>query len=319
MIHTSVLWLGTMFKARLISFFGFVVVTVLFSTVSAYNLPPLNLGYTSFLDGGVGPAMPGFVFQEYLQYYESNRFLDQNGKKIPGIKDPDFSAYVSLSQFLYTTKIEVLKGKLGFNCIVPCVFSTHLNKNLLQIKSSGGGFGDLLCCAYIQWDTVMRGDVPVFSSRIEMNVSLPTGKCREPQDAINPGAGFYYITPYWAGTLFFTPKLSASWRLHYLWCGRDKKTHIQAGQSVFSNYSLEYQVKENFYAGINGYFLEQFQNSKLNNKTIPNSRESLFSIGPGVLYLPSKNLNIFANFYFETYARNRPKGFRANLRAVKIF
>lgn len=287
--------------------------------LSAYHLPPLNLGFTSFLDGGVGPAVPGFVFQEYLQSYESNRFLDQNGKKIPGIKNPEFTSVASISQFLYTTKIDVLSGKLGFNFIVPYVFTSELNKNKLLIKDSGSGFGDLFFATFLQWDTVMKGDIPIFSSRLEINVSVPTGKCREPRYAINPGVGFYYINPYWAATLFFTPKLSASWRFHYLWCGRDHKTHIKAGQSIYSNYSLEYQLRKDFYVGINGYFLKQLENSKFYHETIPNSCESLFAIGPGVLYLPAKDLNLFANFYFETYAKNRPQGFKVNLRVVKIF
>lgn len=289
-------------------------------TLAAYTLPiGLNLGFTSFLDGGVGPATPGFTFQQYVQYYESHKFLGPEGEPLPGLGDPDFDAYISITQFLYTTNIDILKGKLGFNCIVPYVFDARIKDNPLDIKSSGGGFGDLFFATYIQWDTIMNGDDPVMSNRLECNVSFPTGKVRKPEFSINPGANCYYITPYWAATLFFTPKLSASWRLHYLWCGKDHTTHVQAGQSVFTNYSLEYQFQKNFYVGLNGYYLQQFQNSKFNNKPIPKSRERVFAIGPGVLVIPNQSLNLFLNLYFESYVKNRPEGYRLNMRAMKFF
>lgn len=61
--------------------------------VVAYDLPPLNLGLTSFLDGGP-PAGPGVYVAQYLQHYSSDMLED-------GPPDHDVDALISATQLIY--------------------------------------------------------------------------------------------------------------------------------------------------------------------------------------------------------------------------
>ncbi len=174
----------------------------------AYDLPSVNLGFTSFLDGGP-PAGPGFYFTQYLQYYTSDELKNSHGNKaLPSFADEDLDAWISLTQFIYQSNQKILAGP------------------------------------FLQWDPIMGKKGPIFMQRIELQMIFPTGKYDKDKE-LNPGSNFFSFNSYWSGTLFLTPRLTASTRIHYLWNVKDNDPgrhyralgalDTQAGQAFHMN------------------------------------------------------------------------------------
>ena len=294
----------------------------------SYMLPPVNLGFTSFLDGGP-PAGPGFYFTEYVQYYKSTKFTDAEGDDLfPSFADEDLDLWISLSQFIYQSDQAILLGgKWGLDVIIPVVSIDFAHDLGGPPEDNGTGLGDILVGPFLQWDPIMGKNGPVFMHRIELQTIFPTGKYNDDRE-LNPGSNFYSFNPYWAGTLFLAPRVTTSWRLHYLWNSENGDPNrafgnaddTQAGQAIHLNYAAEYEVIEKtLRLGINGYYLKQITEDEVEGDNLDDSEEQVFAIGPGAVYHMSQNTHFFLNFYVESFAENRPEGYRLNMRWVQHF
>lgn len=309
----------------------------------AYDEPPgLNLGFTSFLDGGP-PAGPGFYYTQYLQYWHGGSFKDGKGRdlEIPvfgnGYGNPptdfeddlELDAWISLSQFIYQSDQEILLGgKWGLDVIIPLVRLNLQTGASDFLQENKFGLGDILVGPYLQWDPIMGANGPIFMHRIELQTVFPTGDYDNDQE-LNPGGNVFYFNPYWAGTLFMTPRWTASIRAHYLWVEKNdspsKRLYpgvddVQAGQAFHMNFASAYEVMpQKLRLGVNGYYLQQFEDTEVDGKDVPDSRERVLGIGPGLLWHLSRDSHLFLNVYFETEAENRPEGERVTLRYVHHF
>jgi hypothetical protein len=275
----------------------------------AYLEPSVNLGSTSFVDGGP-PAGPGFYFSEYVQYYTADKLADRP------VPNPDIDVWVSLNQFIYQSNTPVLfKGKWGLNVIVPLVsFESSPSPPLTNTD----GLGDIVVGPFLQWDPIMGKNGPIFMHRVELATIWPTGSY-EMTRALNAGSNFFSFNPYWAGTFFITPRWTLSGRVHYLWNAENGDTDTQAGQAVHANVAASYEaIAKKLRVGVNSYFFKQVSDSKTGGVEIPDD-EAVFAIGPGALWSFSQNSHLFFNVYFETGAQYRPEGERFVLRFVHHF
>lgn len=297
----------------------------------AYDLPAVNLGFTSFLDGAP-PAGPGWYVQQYVQLYRNGVLKDSGGNdlRLPtrrGFETAEVDAVIGLTQLVYQSDQPLLfGGKWGMNLMLPYGSLEIDPEDNLALSANGGNLGDLLLGPYLQWDPVMGPNGPRFVQRVEVQLIFPTGSY-DSDHALNLGSNIFSFNPYWAATAFLTPQWTASWRLHYLWNGENDDPYkplgandIQAGQAFHVNFASAYEVQPNrLRIGPNGYYLQQITESKVNGARIANSEEQVLGIGPGLVYHLSPHDHLFMNLYWEAAAENRPEGSRFNLRYVHHF
>ncbi|MBF7685420.1 transporter [Acinetobacter sp. B10A] len=296
------------------------------SPVHAYDLPTVNLGLTSFLDGGL-PAGPGWYGQIYFQDYDANKLSDQQGKTLP-LPKTDLHYQVEVAQISYLSQLRVGDhASFGMNALVPFISKMKVNDGLNQaaLKSSQG-FSDILIGPFIQFDPIMGANGPKFVHRIEFQVNLPTGHYDQNKD-INPSNHAVSFNPYWAATYWLTPQWTASTRIHYLYNFKNTKPtyafgdagDIQAGQAIHANFATDYAITNQLRVGINGYWLHQITDTKLNGNDLKGRREKVWALGPGFMYSFSQQNHVLANAYFEHGAENRPEGNRLQMRYVHHF
>ena len=319
-------------------FFGIILFVFIFflfmsQTYAQVSLSGGNLGYTSFMDGF---GFPGTISEIYFYYYHADDFTDAHENKRPGKNK--MHNLLALPAFKYIAKNPKIFGAWpGMDIQVPLLLDLKVeNENFVQGETD---FGDLFIGVFLQWPEMKLFNKIPFWQRAELLVKFPTGHY-DSDNYVNAGGNVFALNPYYAFTAFVTRKIEVSMRLFYLWNSKNNDPaeipspewdprsgtppkfadSTQQGQAIWANYAASYGITDNFRLGINGYYLEQITNHKIDGHDIPNSRERVLAIGPGMMYITKNKKDLFwFNVYDEVLTKNRSEGVAANLRWLHVF
>jgi hypothetical protein len=285
-------------------------VAILMFSISAsgqVSLPPVNLGNTSFQDG---IAFPGWLLEELPIFHHATKWKDSNGADIAGTNSAN--SLTSLTHIAFISQHRIFGGFYAAELFLP-IANVHLN-TIFGPTYRTEGVGDLTVGPImLQWNDAKLFGRPFFQ-RADLDIVVPTGQYsgRRP---VNIGNNLVSVNPNYAFTVVATNKLEFSGRLHYLWNGENNSpfvglgaSSIQPGQALHQNFASSYAVYRGLRIGLNGYALEQITDHRMNGGPLPNSRESVFAIGPGSEITFKKTWFLYLDSYFETFARNRPQG-----------
>jgi hypothetical protein len=287
------------------------------SAAADVPLPPVNLGETSFQDG---IAFPGWLVEETFVYYDANGFTDSKGKDIPGSNR--LTAMSAVTHVAWISSFRLLGGFYGAEVLLPLVdldVDTDFGPNGRE-----RGMGDLIVGPlFIQWSDSKLFGMPYFH-RFNFDFVLPTGEYRK-NSPVNVGNNIYTFNPYYAFTLIPTDRLEVSARLHYLWCSENRDPFVglgaddtQPGQAFHANFAASYEMLKGLRIGLNGYYLQQITDDRIDGDDQAASKERILGIGPGLKYTYDR-LSLYLNTYYETMAENRPEGFRGIFRLSMAF
>jgi hypothetical protein len=276
--------------------------------IQGYGLPGLGLGLNNILDGGPLRPRPGIYWQNWLQYYTTQRFLNSRGKPLGGIPSPRFRQIVYSTDFTYQFEKDLIGAMPGLNITIPFTLYSKINKNSLELDSAGGGVGNLGLGGYMQWPAIYHNGRHIFVNRIEFDMSIPMGKNEGFAVDVNPSTTFFHCGPNWSATLYMTHTWTLSWNWSYVWCAQSEKIDFRAGDAIYGMTNIAYEVTPNFYIAAVSYALQQLHNDKENGISVPDSKERVFGVGPGVAYYRSKDLVFFTYLYLEAGVRNRTQG-----------
>ena len=270
--------------------------------------PTVNLGDTSFLDA---LGAPGVLVEQIGDASHSGATMGGSGQAVAGA--PGVNSISGLTHGVDLTNRKLLGAWWGVEAIVA---AAHVNAGSGGVA---GGFGDLTVSPLVlQWRALRFGSSQ-FNQRFVLDFEVPAGEYRQGAPGSLSGHAFA-VNPYYAFTFLPTRKVETSWRVHYLYNGKNndpaagsQARSSQAGQAVHFNATAAYNLPHGVWIGANGYLLREITAPRINGMDILSSPEQVGSIGPGVVWDRGQYL-LYANGYHEVGAVNRPESNKLVLR-----
>ena len=273
--------------------------------------PAVNLGDTSFLDA---PAGPGFVAETIGDGAHDGTITNSSGNSVPGA-----SAVNSISDLTHVAWLSTRQLLGGWYGVEVVLSAAHVNAGA---EGEAGGLGATTVSPFIlQWPEHRVFGIAI-DQRADVDFDLPTGQYSRTSN-VNIGNNAFTVHPYYVITAFPAKRFETSWRVHYLWNSTNNNPPIstgaqstQAGQAIHFNATAAYKLWKGLWIGLNGYYLKQITDGKIDGVALHNSPEQVGAIGPGMVW-NSGSWYFYANAYQEFGAENRATGHKLVLRIEK--
>jgi hypothetical protein len=301
-----------MHKGAMAAVAGVIVASAALTPAGAAQRTGINTGATSFFDG-FGGSTPGCAFIGYLGHVDFDQLNGADGNKVADIELE--SAY-AIAQIACTTEYELFGGFLGWTAIVP--FSGQ-DSNVLE--TNGFGLSDVDVGVSLSFPPVIENGRPVFAHGFGFDILTPTGKF-DPDKAINPGNDYFSAAAFWKATWLPEPGWEVSWRLNFIHNFEHEVNgaELRNGDGMWVNFTVSREIFKDFYFGLNGFWLKQFEGDEINGQEIADTKQESLYIGPGFHYTIDPHNIINFNVYFSAYDANSfSDGVLINLQYVHPF
>jgi len=280
----------------------------------AQQLPAVNLGDTSFLDG---ISYPGSMVELIGQGQHDDKTLSSTGQQLPGITDVNSGALLLHIAWI-APHPRIFGAWYGAEIVLTDAYVDTGGHGI------GHGLGDTTFSPFIlQWPKHSLFGMPIFQ-RVDFDFNAPLGQY-SPRRPINMGNNAWALNPYYVATLFPAKRIETSVRAYYLWNSVNHAppvatgyTSTQAGQAIHLNATASYEIFKHVYVGANGYYLKQLTDARANGLALPNSRQQIGAVGPGAVINHGK-WYLYINGYHEIGAENMSAGNKLVLRVEKVF
>ena len=284
--------------------------------LGAVELPPLNLGDSSFQDGIAGP---GRLVQATLSSYHSHRARDERGNPVDTPTEVGSTAL--LMQLSYLSERKLFGAYVGAEAILPLASVRVSPSDGARLEETAEG--DLfLSPILLQWPERTLFGRP-FWQRVNLNVTLPTGSYVR-NAPINIGSNAWRMNPHYAFTWVASPAWEFSGRLHYLWVAPNREPpavtgarDMQAGTAFHANASVSRAVGDRLRLGASSYYLRQLTDDRVDGLRVT-GRERALGIGPAMSWR-SGSATIHAAAYWESRVEDRNEGLRLSVRYAVVF
>ena len=279
-------------------------------------------GAEGFWMGAAPP--PGTYYINYDLWYSSNKFAADNGDEVKAGPLAGFKTdvFAQVSRFIYISETKILGANWGGHVFL--IFQ-DINTQVSGGSSHVSGLGDAIIDPFIlcwHW--------PNLHITTGVDIYVPTGDYKAGR-LTNLSANAFVYEPVLAIT-YMTPAkgLTVSAKFMYDFPQKNKdytyplggpSGTLDYGEEFHFDYSVDYMINENLKAGIGGYYYQQTTKDHFNSVSVP-ARGRVFSVGPGVEYVPKRfegRLILSYRAQFEMAVKNRPEGWANWLRAVWVF